>query len=823
MKINVSSRISLFLLVILLIDSLPLYAADPMIDISVPGRAIPVSSRLIVKFKTGNLKYQDMSVSQINAQHEKRLTAQAVSRMQTVAGRGMSELHATSSGGHVMLVDGPNDKQAFDNAIAAISSLPEVEYVEEDRIQTEQTATNDTYYTSFTNGGNTYPGLWGMWPVSPVAASAPGLTGSYGADFETAWIISTGAGVVVAVVDSGITPSYDIVGPSGLIQAGAGSNLISVGYDFISDCRVRGTCAATTLSANATVAPTPDATDLGNYITAQDIIDNPALFPGPNPSKSTWHGTHVAGTIAAIANNNRGVAGGAYSAKILPVRVLGKGGGYTSDIADGIKWAAGVHPTIPNPNPAKVINLSMGGAGSCTLTEQNAINAAVGAGAVVVVAAGNSNTDVASHAPANCQNVISVAAIGRDGSRASYSNFSSPTSNVTNPTTVTLAAPGGDTSRADADLAFDAGIFSAINMGTTTMLAAANGGSGYGSRQGTSMATPMVSAVAALMISKDSTLTPAQIKTILSAPSSLTAFPSFGATSYPALNGMDCTVGNNCGTGILNARLALRNTPSKALTGTAAVDFGSVVVSGSSSKYVTFYNTSSTTVQLTTAATVTGSNLTYFNVTSDGCNGTYVIPNATCGISVNYLPSQGGAHTATLSVLVDGAPSPTLVSLTGSAGTSVLTTSTPNVTATTVDVGQSTAVNLSYANPNSLALRTGAVIMSQPSIMAASSDGCSNVTLAAGASCALTVIISPKTGGSYSGVVSLGLSGGGAATDATITGNANAFTARTANSGGGGCAIMPFGATPDISLLLAVIAAGAYWLRWRVARARSAD
>jgi serine protease len=373
--------------------------------------------------------------------------------------------------------------------------------------------------------------------------------------------------VVVAVVDTGITPSYDIVGPNGLVQAGMGSNLISVGYDFISDCRVRGSCAATILSANAIVAPSPNATDLGNFVSAQDIIDNPTLFPGPNPSNSTWHGTHVAGTIAAIANNNRGVVGGAYGAKILPVRVLGKGGGFTSNICDGILWAAGVHPTIPNPNPAKVINMSMGGTGSCSVTEQSAINAAVAAGAVIVVAAGNANVDVANHSPANCQNVISVAAIGRDGSRASYSNFSSPASNVTNPSTITLAAPGGDISRYDYNAAFDFGIISAVNAGTTTMKPSASGGSVYNFKQGTSMATPLVSAAVALMLSKDPTLTPAQVKSILSAPSSLTAFPSFGASSYPAQNNMDCTVGNNCGTGILNAKLALQNTPSNASGG----------------------------------------------------------------------------------------------------------------------------------------------------------------------------------------------------------------------------------------------------------------
>src|SRR5690606_7514122 len=124
----------------------------------------------------------------------------------------------------------------------------------------------------------------------------------------------------------------------------------------------------------------------------------------PQDSGSSWHGTHVAGTIAAVTNNGIGVAGVAYNAKVVPVRVLGKCGGLTSDIADAIVWASGGSVTgVPsNPYPADVINMSLGGGGSCSSTTQAAINTARSNGTVVVVAAGNENTNASNSNPANC-------------------------------------------------------------------------------------------------------------------------------------------------------------------------------------------------------------------------------------------------------------------------------------------------------------------------------------------------------------------------------------------------------------------------------------
>jgi len=199
--------------------------------------------------------------------------------------------------------------------------------------------------------------------------------------------------------------------------------------------------------------------------------------------------------------------------------VLGKCGGYTSDIADGIIWASGgtVAGVPANPNKARVLNLSLGGGGSCAATTQSAINGARSRGAVVVVAAGNSAMDASNFSPANCAGVITVAATSRAGGRASYSNFGS---------IVDIAAPGGDTG---------AGILSTLNAGTRTPA-----GDGYASYSGTSMATPHVAGVVALMLSKNPALTPDQVEVKLKA--SARAFPAACA---------------GCGAGIVDATAAV--------------------------------------------------------------------------------------------------------------------------------------------------------------------------------------------------------------------------------------------------------------------------
>jgi len=324
-----------------------------------------------------------------------------------------------------------------------------------------------------------------------------------GINLPAAWDISTGsASVRIAVIDTGSRPHVDLL-----------SNTLP-GYDFISD-------AGKALDGNGRDS---DATDVGDY-TPKGACGNgePAQDRG-----SSWHGTHVAGTIAAATNNGVGIAGVNWNSKIVPVRVLGRCGGLTSDIVDGMLWAAGqsVQNVPANPNPAQVLNLSLGGGRTCSNTYQSAINTIRNAGSTIVVAAGNSNANAANFTPASCNGVINVAATNRQGARANYSNYGS---------SVDVAAPGGEASTASN------GVLSTLNDGANTP-----GSDSYEFYQGTSMAAPHVAGVVSLMYSVKPSITPTEVEAILKSSS----------RTFPQVSGRQCTVAL-CGDGIIDAGAAL--------------------------------------------------------------------------------------------------------------------------------------------------------------------------------------------------------------------------------------------------------------------------
>lgn len=369
-------------------------------------------------------------------------------------------------------------------ALAALNASLDVEYA----------SRNDVRHFAFTPDDSFYGQQWDFEP--------PG-TDAYGIDAEGAWDVVTGSlDTRIAVLDTGALFAHpDLVGR------------FAPGYDMVSDT---------------------------SFSNDGDGRDNSAQDPGDfgaSCGSSSWHGSHVAGTIAASGNNDIGIAGINWVSKVVPVRVLGQcGGGEDADIIDGMRWAGGLHVAgaPDNPNPARVLNISLGGLNSgcnpalppsaacdCPAAYLSAINDLAAIGVTIVVAAGNANYNAQYDSPGNCPGVITVAATTLNGLRASYSNYGA---------TVEIAAPGGDS--ADP-------IWSTVSTDATVPV-----NYGYAGYRGTSMATPHVAGVISLMLSLRPSLGPSAILALLRA----------SATSFPSGSGCNTS---NCGAGIVNARQAV--------------------------------------------------------------------------------------------------------------------------------------------------------------------------------------------------------------------------------------------------------------------------
>ncbi|MFC3552055.1 S8 family serine peptidase [Lysobacter cavernae] len=388
------------------------------------------------------VKYREGSAERASATTLKRSLDSAATHSGAGRALGLQHLRRLAVGAEVVRSDRKLDRAEAESLMRQLAADPNVEYVEVDRLLQAVLTPNDPQY----------PQQWG-YQDSDAGIRA-----------NEAWDTATGTGVVVAVLDTGITSHSDLNG-----------NVIA-GYDFVSDA----TAARDGNGRDANPA------DQGDWYSAGEC----GQAVGSN---SSWHGTHVAGTVAALTNNGVGVAGTAFNAKVQPVRVLAKCGGSISDIADAITWASGgtVSGIPVNANPAEVINLSLGGGGSCSATMQTAINGAVGRGTTLVIAAGNSNANTSGFTPANCNNVIAVASITSTGQRSSFSNYGA---------LIDIAAPGSS-------------ITSTLNAGTTTP-----GAESYASYNGTSMATPHVAGVVALLQSVAATpKTPAQVESLIKA------------------------------------------------------------------------------------------------------------------------------------------------------------------------------------------------------------------------------------------------------------------------------------------------------------------
>ncbi len=458
---------SCFIQKIALLTSLVLLIASS----AVHAQQSNISNRLIVKYRDN-----------VPLMSSRTLNTDAMNNMSRRAGEPLQHVRQMAIGAQVVRLARSANVNEVQAVVDRLRLDPNVEWAEVDYIKHPTFVPNDTFYND-------------QWHYFEATG---------GLNLPDAWDVTTGEGAIVAVLDTGILAHEDLI-----------ANTLP-GYDMISDSFV----------ARDGGGRDADPTDPGDWMLQGECGTD--IFGNPIPSQdrdSSWHGSHVAGTVAAVSDNNQGGAGVAFGAQILPVRVLGRCGGLTSDISDAIIWAAGgTVPGIPNnPNPADVINMSLGGDNPCTSAELNAINTARGLGATVIAAAGNSNVNANNHSPSSCAGVIAVAATDRDGGKAFYSNFGS---------SVDVAAPGGDVTTCCNG---EDGVLSTIDSGTTS----ANGDV-YAYYQGTSMASPHVAGAAALLYSVNPAISPDDVESILETT----------ARSFPGT----C---NQCGAGIVDATAAV--------------------------------------------------------------------------------------------------------------------------------------------------------------------------------------------------------------------------------------------------------------------------
>ena len=420
------------------------------------------------------------------------------SHLSSIAARSLSIERQLSGKSHLLKLDRAVSLDEARALAAKLSTNTEVESVEPDvRMQAHAFMPNDPGYSGA-------PGQWHF--MTPIGSNAGG------ADLPPAWDMTLGNGTVeVAVLDTGYRPHSDL-------QA------VLPGYDFVSSVAI----------ANDGNGRDADASDPGDAVVANEC------GRGAAAARSSWHGTHVMGIIAALMNNGLYGTGMAPNVRIVPVRVLGKCGGYTSDIIDGMRWAAGLAvPGAPkNAYPARIINLSLGIPGTCSRAFQAAINDVNAAGAIVVVSNGNGGYSSVNQ-PANCAGTLAVTAHSVDGDSATYANLGVQT---------LISAPGGGCGTLARNCveiysSNGLGIYSLGNTGASRPAS-----DGYSIKYGTSMAAPHVSGAIALMLSLNPSLSRDEVVSLLRA--SARAFPAGSACLLRANSGM-------CGAGILDVYAAL--------------------------------------------------------------------------------------------------------------------------------------------------------------------------------------------------------------------------------------------------------------------------
>lgn len=434
---------------------------------------------------------------------------------------------------------------ALETQLELLRADPEVEYAEHDARRYAHSTPDDTLYAE-------------QWYFQANASSTPSAV-----NLASAWNTTVGsATLIIADIDTGVRFDHP-----DLLSTSAGGRLLP-GYCFISDPFV----------ANNSSCPGADASDPGDWVTSSDLSQPECS--GLSTSYSSWHGTRVAGVLGAITNNALGIAGATWQGSILPVRALGTCGGIDSDIISGILWAAGIEVSgaPANPNPARVINLSLGGTGSCPQSYQDSIDQVIALGVLVVASAGNEGGPV--DAPANCAGVAGVAGLRQAGTKVGYSSLGPQ---------IALGAPAGNCVNSGAEEPCLYSIITTTNLGTEgpdvndytgmyycdpttgSFPGCQISGNQYRTENlGTSFSAPIVSGIGALMTTVNPSLSPCRL--IARLQEGALAYPqtSVGENPQPPMchvpaNSNDiqdseciCTQdGQTCGAGMTNAPGAL--------------------------------------------------------------------------------------------------------------------------------------------------------------------------------------------------------------------------------------------------------------------------
>ena len=619
--------------------ALPAHGAERApVPRSYAAAVVSPEARVIVKFKADSTWMRALSAS-----GARNVLPQQASTLSARLGLTLTDGIPIGTRAQVIKARGLSSRELADR----LAAQPDVEYAVVDGRVHALAVPNDPLYPGNQTSATPVAGQWYLRaPTGTTIVDATSVLSAI--DAQAAWNITNGnPGVVVAVLDTGVRLDHpDLQGK------------LLPGYNFISDARAAGNG----------VGRSADPSDLGDYVTQADVTNGtPGCTQADVGTTSSWHGTQTAGLIGAATNNGIGMGSVGRNVMLLPVRVLGKCGGYDSDIQAAMLWAAGLSssPTA-NPNPAKVINLSLGATGTCDAAYTDVVRQVNAAGAVVVAAAGNDGLAVGT--PANCAGVIAVAGVRHAGTKVGYSDLGPE---------VALAAPAGNCVNLTGQCLFP--LPTTSNSGTTTPVLGAAGaiytGGGADASIGTSFSAPLVAGTAGLMFSANPALTPAQVLTALKG--SARQFPATGAApgvtactapSSVAQNSECYCTTSTCGAGLLDAGAAVAsvatltaniNVASTSVTAGAAVALDGSSSSTAAGRTITGYqwsivdpagiakftsSTTASTATLQTSPTGTGTVTVSLTVTDGvGTNTTSI------ALSVNPpppppppAPSSGG-------------------------------------------------------------------------------------------------------------------------------------------------------------------------------------